>query len=152
MLACKTDSGMGALDQMIVAEFFSKHFDQHVDALSGVLKEKLDTMVEAVEREFGTTVDMWKPKGGIFLWFKLPDSVDVRKLVKPAADAGIQFQPGTRSGCAIRSRRSRIVRLCFGMPSWKEVIREGVAALAQVCYEQTGQFRVRSANVQRRAS
>ena len=54
MIACKTDSGTGALDQMIVAEYFSKHFDKHVGALSGVLKEKLDTMVEAVEREFGT--------------------------------------------------------------------------------------------------
>ncbi len=149
MLACKTDSGTGALDQMIVAEFFSKHFDQHVDALSGVLKEKLDTMVEAVEREFGTTVDMWKPKGGIFLWFKLPDSVDVRKLVKPAADAGIQFNPGPEWVCNPEPAKS-YMRLCFGMPS-KEVIREGVAALAQVCYEQTG-IPVRSANVQRRAS
>jgi hypothetical protein len=36
------------------------------------------------------------------------------------------------------------------MPS-KEIIRDGVAALAQVCYEQTG-IPVRSANVQRRAS
>ena len=149
MLACKTDSGTGALDQMIVAEFFSKHFDQHVGALSGVLKEKLDTMVEAVEREFGTTVDMWKPKGGIFLWFKLPDSVDVRKLVKPAADAGIQFNPGPEWVCDPEPAKS-YMRLCFGMPS-KEVIRDGVAALAQVCYEQTG-IPVRSANVQRRAS
>ena len=31
-------------------------------------------MVEAVEREFGTTADLWKPKGGIFLWLKLPDA------------------------------------------------------------------------------
>ena len=54
MIACKTDSGTGALDQMIVAEYFSKFFDKHVGALSGVLKEKLDTMIEAVEREFGT--------------------------------------------------------------------------------------------------
>ena len=63
MIACKTDSGTGALDQMIVAEYFAKYFDKHVGALTGVLKEKLDTMVEAVEREFGTTVDMWKPQG-----------------------------------------------------------------------------------------
>ena len=29
------------------------------------------------------------------------------------------------------------MRLCFAMPS-KETIREGVAAFARVCYEQTG--------------
>jgi len=146
MIACKTDSGTGALDQMIVAEFFSKHFDSHVGALTGVLKDKLDCMVEAVEREFGTTAEMWKPKGGIFLWFKLPDSVDVRKLVKPAADAGIQFNPGPEWVCNPEPAKS-YMRLCFALPS-KEVIREGVAALAQVCYEQTG-IPVRSANIER---
>ena len=149
MIACKTDSGTGALDQMIVAEYFSKYFDKHVGALTGVLKDKLDTMVEAVEREFGTTAEMWKPKGGIFLWLKLPDSVDVRKLVKPAADAGILFNPGPEWVCNPEPAKS-YMRLCFALPS-KEVIREGVAALAQVCYEQTG-IPVRSANVQRRSA
>ena len=99
-------------------------------------------MVEAVEREFGTTAEMWKPKGGIFLWMKLPDSVDVRKLVKPAADAGIQFNPGPEWVCNPEPAKS-YMRLCFALPS-KEVIRDGVAALAQVCYEQTG-IPVRSA-------
>jgi len=47
-----------------------------------------------VEREFGTAVEMWKPEGGIFLWLKLPDQVDVTKLIKPAAQAGIAFNPG----------------------------------------------------------
>ena len=147
MIACKPDSGTGALDQMIVAEYFAKYFDKHVGALTGVLKEKLDTMVEAVEREFGTTADMWKPQGGIFLWLKLPDSVDVRKLVKPAAEAGILFNPGPEWVCNPEPAKS-YMRLCFALPS-KEVIREGVAALAQVCYEQTG-IPVRSDNVQRR--
>jgi 2-aminoadipate transaminase len=146
MLACKTDSGTGALDQMIVAEFFSKHFDNHVGALTGVLKEKLDTMVDAVEREFGTAAELWRPKGGIFLWLKLPDSVDVRTLVKPAADASIQFNPGPEWVCNPEPAKS-YMRLCFALPS-KEVIRAGVAALAQVCYEQTG-IPVRSANLER---
>ena len=146
MISSKTDSGTGALDQMIVAEYFSKSFDKHIGTLSGVLKGKLDTMVEAVEREFGTTADMWRPKGGIFLWLKLPDAVDVRKLVKPAADAGINFNPGPEWVCNPEPAKS-YMRLCFALPS-KEEIRAGVAALAQVCYEQTG-IPVRSANVER---
>jgi 2-aminoadipate transaminase len=146
MISSKTDSGTGALDQMIVAEYFTKSFDKHIGTLSGVLKGKLDTMVEAVEREFGTTADMWRPKGGIFLWLKLPDAVDVRKLVKPAADAGINFNPGPEWVCNPEPAKS-YMRLCFALPS-KEDIRAGVAALAQVCYEQTG-IPVRSANVER---
>jgi 2-aminoadipate transaminase len=50
MIACRSDSGCGALEQMVVAEYFSQNFGEHVDELSETLKGKLDTMVEAVER------------------------------------------------------------------------------------------------------
>ena len=146
LLPLKGDSGTGALDQMIVAEYFSKNFERHVPHLNGVLKEKLDAMVEAVEREFGSAAECWMPKGGIFLWIKLPDAVDVRKLVKPAADAGIIFNPGPEWAASADNSKSHL-RLCFAMPS-KQTIREGVAAFAKVCYEQTGIPR-QSANIRR---
>ena len=50
LVALKQDAGSAAVEQMLVAEYFSRHFESHVGALSAVLKEKLDTMVEAVER------------------------------------------------------------------------------------------------------
>ena len=93
-------------------------------------------MVEAVEREFGTAVEPWLPKGGIFLWMKLPDQVDVRKLVQPALKAGIAFNPGPEWAVDGEAAKSRL-RLCFGLTT-KEEIREGVAGFARVCYEQFG--------------
>jgi 2-aminoadipate transaminase len=152
LVACKreADSGTGALDQMVVAEYFLQHFRQHVGSLTRTLHEKLDTMVEAVEREFGTAVEkMWYPKGGIFLWLKLPDRVDVTRLVTPAASAGIAFNPGPEWSCNPAETRSHL-RLCFALPS-KEVIREGVAAFARVCFEETG-IPEQSANIRRTAA
>ena len=151
MVAIKsaTDSGTGALEQMVVAEYFSTHFEDHVDELSATLKGKLDTMVEAVEREFGTAVEPWVPKGGIFLWLKLPDQVDTMKLVQPALKAGIAFNPGPEwavDGSAAKSR----LRLCFGLTT-KEEIRQGVAAFARVCYEETG-IPEQSGNIRHAAS
>jgi 2-aminoadipate transaminase len=149
LVACKRemDSGTGALDQMVVAEYFSQDFDDHVGGLTQTLHEKLDTMVEAVEREFGTAVEkMWKPKGGIFLWLKLPDRVDVAKLVAPAAKAGIVFNPGPEWSCNPGASKSHL-RLCFALPS-KDEIRDGVAAFARVCYEETGIPEL-SANIRR---
>ncbi|MBO0738171.1 MAG: PLP-dependent aminotransferase family protein [Alphaproteobacteria bacterium] len=151
LVACKRemDSGTGALDQMVVAEYFSQSFGEHVGGLSETLHEKLDTMVDAVEREFGTAVEkMWYPKGGIFLWLKLPDRVDVTKLVVPAASAGIAFNPGPEWSCNPAVTKSHL-RLCFALPS-KDVIREGVAAFARVCFEETG-LPERSANIRRSA-
>ncbi len=146
LLPLKGDSGTGALDQMVVAEYFSKNFDQHLGHLNGVLHEKLETMMEAVAREFGAAAECWAPKGGIFLWIKLPALVDVRKLVKPAADAGIVFNPGPEWAVSA-DNSSNCLRLCFAMPS-KQTIRDGVAELARVCYEQTG-IPIRSGNVTR---
>jgi len=149
LVACKreTDSGTGALDQMVVAEYFSQNFDDHVGGLTETLHQKLDAMVEAVEREFGTAIEkMWKPKGGIFLWLKLPDRIDVTKLVAPAAKAGVVFNPGPEWSCDPDTTKSHL-RLCFALPS-KDMIREGVAAFARVCYEETG-IPEQSANVRR---
>jgi 2-aminoadipate transaminase len=146
LLPLKGDSGTGALDQMVVAEFFSRNFDRHLGHLNGVLKDKLDSMVEAVGREFGSAAECWMPKGGIFLWIKLPAEVDVRKLMKPAADAGIVFNEGPAWAVSPDNSSSHL-RLCFAMPS-KETIREGVAAFAKVCYEQTG-IPLHSGNVRR---
>ena len=149
LVACKreTDSGTGALDQMVVAEYFSQSFGDHVEGLTQTLHEKLDTMIEAVEREFGTAIEkMWRPKGGIFLWLKLPERVDVTKLVAPAAKAGIAFNPGPEWSCNPNETKSHL-RLCFALPS-KDVIREGVAAFARVCFEETG-IPERSANIRR---
>ncbi len=136
LLACKTDGGTGALDQMITAEYFSEHFDAHIRSLTGTLRAKLDTMIAALEEQFGTSVEITRPQGGIFLWLKLPDEVDVRQLVKPAAAAGVQFNPGPEWCCSPEAARSHM-RLCFALPD-HETIRDGVKALARVCFEQFG--------------
>jgi 2-aminoadipate transaminase len=151
LVACKreADSGTGALDQMVVAEYFSQNFGEHVGGLTQTLHDKLDAMVEAVEREFGTAVEkMWKPKGGIFLWLKLPDRIDVTKLVAPAAKAGVVFNPGPEWSCNPGESKSHL-RLCFALPS-KDDIRAGVAAFARVCFEETG-IPEQSANIRRAA-
>ena len=146
LLPLKGDSGTGALDQMVVAEYFSKNFDKHLNHLNGVLHDKLKCMVEAVEREFGASAECWAPKGGIFLWIKLPEGIDTRKLMAPAAKKGIIFNEGPAWAVSPHNSANHL-RLCFAMPS-KKVIQDGVAAFAQVCYEETG-IPLRSANVQR---
>lgn len=149
LITAKTDGGTGAVEQMMVAEYFKTNFDSHVRKLAGVFESKLATMVEAVEREFGTAAEMWKPAGGIYLWIKLPDQVDVTKLMQPAAKAGVAFNPGPEWAVDGANAKSYL-RLCFASPTHQQ-IREGVAAFAQVCYEQTG-IPVRSANLSRTAT
>ncbi len=142
-IALKSDGGTGALDQMVIAEYFSSHYAAHIDRLTIELEDKLNVMEEAIRREFGTAAEIFHPKGGIFLWLKLPDSVDVRGLVAPAAAAGLAFNPGPEWSCDGDGAKSYL-RLCFAMPS-RQVIEDGVRVLARVCFEQTG-IPVRSDN------
>lgn len=136
MLACKTDGGTAALDQMVIAEYFQTHFDAHLCKLSGALEGKLRTLIEALDREFGTSVELTVPKGGLFVWLRFPDQIDVRKLVEPARAAGVTFNPGPTVACDPEAARN-CMRLCFGLPT-KEEIGEGIAALARVFFEETG--------------
>ena len=95
MLALKTDAGSGALEQMVLAEYCAPHFATHVPKLTRGLREKLDTLMEALNEQFGTAAEFEDPKGGIFLWVKLPDNVDTLKLYQAALAAGVAINPGT---------------------------------------------------------
>jgi 2-aminoadipate transaminase len=136
MLALKTDAGSGALEQMVLGEFCPAHFDAHVPALTRVLRSKLETLMDALNEQFGTAAEFDDPKGGIFLWVKLPDAVDTQKLFAPALAAGIAINPGPEWTTDKAYGKSR-TRLCFANPS-PEAIRQGVAALAEVCRREFG--------------
>jgi 2-aminoadipate transaminase len=146
MLALKTDAGSGALEQMVLAEYCAPHFATHVPELTRALRTKLDTLMEALNEQFGTSAEFFEPKGGIFLWVKLPDNVDTLKLYQSALAAGVSINPGPEWSTDKGHSKSRL-RLCFASPS-HEQIREGVAVLADVCRREFG-VPVRIANVEK---
>ncbi len=146
MLAVKTDGGTPAIEQMVMAEFASQHFDGHVKSLRKALKRKLDVLIEAVQAEFGTAAEFERPDGGIFLWVKLPDSVDTMKLFQAASKEGVAINPGVEWSSNKELGKTRL-RICFANPT-EQAIRDGVAKLAEVCHREFG-TPTRSRNVQR---
>ena len=134
LLALKSDAGTGAVEQLTLAEFAPTHFDAHVEQLAGALQAKCTTMLEALDREFGDSISVRQPQGGIFVWVTFNDDVDTTALVPAAAEAGIEFNPGAGWSADPDDGRRRL-RLCFGHVD-TDTINEGVAALAQVVREQ----------------
>jgi 2-aminoadipate transaminase len=149
MLPLKTDAGSGALEQMVLAEYCAPHFTEHVAALKRGLRAKLDTLMEALNEQFGTAAEFEEPRGGIFLWVKLPDNVDTRALYQQALAAGVAINPGPEWSTNEMHSKCRM-RLCFASPT-HEQIREGIAVLAEVCRREFG-VPTRIANVQRAES
>lgn len=143
ILPLKGDAGTNALSQMVVAEYFGQHYDAHIAELLPRLKSKAEAMVDAVAREFGTAAEFTVPKGGIFLWIRIP-GVDTSRLFPAAASEGLQFNPGAEWSWA-GADAGDCMRLCFALPSEDE-IRAGVARLAEICRRETG-IPERSGNV-----
>jgi len=136
LLPLKTDAGSGALEQMVLAEYCAGNFSRHVPMLRKSLRAKLVTLMESLKEHFGDAAEFDDPKGGIFLWVKLPDGVDAMKLFLPARAAGVVINPGPEWSVNKARSRSRM-RLCFASLSHEE-IHQGVAALAEVCRREFG--------------
>jgi 2-aminoadipate transaminase len=146
LVACKGDGGTPAIEQMVVADFFGAHFEDHVGRLKRQLRSKLEVLTGALEEQFGTAAEFAVPKGGIFLWVTLPAQVDTAALAGPALAEGIAYNPGPEWSTDPEAARHGM-RLCFALPP-ADVIREGIARLADVCHRETG-VPERSANLAR---
>jgi 2-aminoadipate transaminase len=136
ILAIKSDGGSGALEQMVLAEYCGEHFDAHVAALRKVLRRKAEALMLALKEEFGDAAQFDDPEGGIFLWVALPATVRTTRLAQAALEAGVAINPGGEwvSDPPIGEQR---LRLCFAHPP-EDIIREGVARLAEVCHREFG--------------
>lgn len=135
LLALKTDAGSGALEQLLLAEYCPKHFEQHVLGINRTLKKKLDTLTGALDKEFGSSVEYTYPPGGIFLWVKFDDSVNTTRLAEVAGPQGVSVNPGHE--WSLQKDSTSFIRLCFAYPD-ESTIEAGVARLAEICHETFG--------------
>ena len=130
LLSRKNDAGTGVMDQMIVGDYFTHHYEDHILEMRAALQRKCDVLSSALRESFGPSVEFEVPRGGMYLWVKLPDGVDSRDLEGAALREGIAFNPGP-DWSADPDAAAGYIRLCFALPSEGE-IREGVEKMADV--------------------
>ena len=130
LISRKSDAGTGVMDQMIVGDYFSNHYDEHILDMRSALKRKCDVLSAALREHFGPLVDFEEPRGGMYLWVKLPLGIDSRDMVQTALAEGVAYNPGS-DWSADPDAAANYIRLCFALPSENE-IREGIEKLAKV--------------------
>ncbi|MEO1017201.1 MAG: PLP-dependent aminotransferase family protein [Pseudomonadota bacterium] len=146
LVALKNDGGTPAIEQMVVADFFRQHFDDHIDRLRETLERKRNILIHALEEQFGTSAEFARANGGIFQWVRLPDAVDTSELAKAASEEGIAINPGREWSVEPESGKHWL-RICFANPSEQQLV-EGIAKLATICHREFG-VPARSGNIQR---
>ncbi|MDJ0331494.1 MULTISPECIES: PLP-dependent aminotransferase family protein [Planococcus] len=117
-------------DQATMASFLEvTDFDQHLHALTNVYASKCQTMLLALEKFLPPEVSWFVPKGGYFVWVKVP-GVDTSKILSEAFDAGVSFVPG-KYFFLEQQEGLQYMRLSFSYAT-EEEIGKGVELLGQV--------------------
>jgi 2-aminoadipate transaminase len=126
-LAAATYITPALLAQATVHEFLRRGLlEPSLDRVRGLLRERRDAMLDALERGLSGRARWTEPEGGYFVWLELADDVDASELLSRARDAGVTFVPGSDFGGPPNT-----VRLAFSFVSPAE-IEEGVARLTKL--------------------
>ena len=120
------------LSQATVHEFLRRgSFELNLERVRGLLRERRDAMLGALERHLGGSGAVWsRPEGGYFVWLDLPAGHDARELLRRAEERGLTFVPGSDFFPA-GAGGGTSARLAFSFVSPGEV-EEGVARLAEL--------------------
>lgn len=128
-----TDLHTPTLTQMAVYEIVKDGFlDQHLPTVREIYRKQGRCMLEAIEKEFPSTVSWTKPEGGMFLWVTLPEHIDSTQLLAKAIEQNVAFVPGEPfyAGRGL----ANTLRLSFATVP-EEKIREGIAILGKLLKE-----------------
>lgn len=119
------------LNQMIVNEWFKNYdVDAHIAKIQGIYRKRLNLMCDAIDRELGDFVEYVRPEGGLFIWCKLPDYVDMLEFVKKAVDKKVAVVPGN-AFLTDDKADTQYIRLNFSTPT-EEGIVKGIQILGEI--------------------
>ena len=110
-------------------------FDAHVEGLRESYQTKLEAMLEGAEAHLAPLegVTWSRPAGGLYVWLKLPESIDTGPngpLWDRALEAGVMYVPGEYCYPREGPRKTNTIRLSFGVQP-VEKIREGMEGLGR---------------------
>ena len=147
--------------RMVSAVMKDGFLDRHVPTIRALYKQQRDAMVAALQREFGVDgqpldaerplggqrghavpsvgarrpgldVEFNVPKGGMFLWLRMPEGIDSTALLAQAVERNVAFVPGAPFYAG--EPDTRTLRLSF-VTATVEQIDTAIAALAATVRE-----------------
>ena len=129
-----SDVHTGVLNQMIVSRWFDEYdVDAHIEKIKEIYRRKLNLMCNCLDEYCGDFIEYVRPEGGLFVWAKLPDSVDMLSYVKRLLDFKVAVVPGS-SFMTDDTAPCSYIRLNFSTPTDENIIK-GVKIMGEVAKE-----------------
>ena len=128
ILSYRRDGGTSALSSAIVYEYLREEMGRHLKEINAVVKVKRDLMFEALAGFPDCFEWFSRPKGGLFIWARLPDRIDDRACEALAESVGVDY--GLGRDFDVYERPVPFLRLAFAFATPDE-IREGIPLLSE---------------------
>ncbi len=124
---------VSTFSQRIAYEYFSDpSWQENIEKFKGIYSKRRDVMLNTLEDSFPGGTEWSRPKGGFFIWLKLPDYLDTKEILADAVRNKVAFVPG--SGFYADRRGENEARLAYCTES-TERIEKGIKILAGIIKE-----------------
>ncbi len=133
MTVCKQGSDVhtNIWSQMLCYEYLTKYdFEAHLDKLRTIYRKKAQFCMDLLDKYCAPEITYDKIDGGLFIWCKLPESVDMLDYVKKAIENKVCVVPGN-AFLTDESETTNGFRINFSTPT-DEQLEKGIKALGKL--------------------
>jgi 2-aminoadipate transaminase len=108
------------LSQYAAAELFKRgDVERQIVKATKVYRKKRDIMLETMETSWPKKAKWETPKGGLFLWVKLPKKANSMAILKESIGKGVAFVPGS---LFFSKPVNNYMRLNYSLPTEEEIV------------------------------
>ena len=119
------------MSQLVVYKWLTEYdFESHINKIREIYKRKLNLLCDCVDSELSDFLTYHRPEGGLFVWAKLNDGIDMLDFCRKASAAGVSVVPGN-AFMVDGDKECSYIRMNFSTPS-DEAIVKGVRILGEV--------------------
>lgn len=118
------------LSQLLVYRWLKAgKIEDHIKKIKDIYRRKLNLMCDSMDAQLSDYLTYHRPEGGLFVWAKLNQGIDMIDYVKTASKNGVSVVPGN-AFLIDSSAPCDYIRLNFSTPS-DEGIVEGIKLLKE---------------------
>lgn len=129
-----SDVHTNILAQRICDSFLAEvDFDKHISGLRDIYRHKANLMISEMEKHLSKKITYNKPEGGLFIWCRLPDGIDMPDFCKQAVLGKVAIVPGT-AFLPRDTDKTQCFRLNFSTPADEKIVK-GVEILGALTKE-----------------
>ncbi len=134
LLKQATNLATNTLAEAIAAEYLKRGLmKKNMPAVVKMYREKRDTMIDALETNFGNDANWSHPDGGMFLWLALNGKINTTDMLKRAIEKKVAYVSG--SAFYPDNPTFNSMRLNFTYSDNDQIV-DGISRLAKVAKEE----------------